>query len=161
MVSLLENHTVTVDRMYRAKYMERPLGWKPAAGTQTPFQPPTTNRPLRRISAFFFIEESGNEPVKRFLRTLSQEERKLVGKDVRTAEYGWPIGMPTCRPLGKGLHEVRTDLPNRISRILFRVDEKERMILLHGFVKKTQETPQEDIDLANRRWSQHRKKLSA
>ena len=141
--------------------MERPLGRKPAAGTQTPSQPPTTDRPLRRISAFFFVEESGNEPVKRFLRTLSQEERKLVGKDVRTAEYGWPIGMPTCRPLGKGFHEVRTDLPNRISRILFRVDEKERMVLLHGFVKKTQETPEEDIDLANRRWSQHRKELSA
>jgi len=69
--------------------------------------------------------------------------------------------MPTCRPLGKGFHEVRTDLPNRISRILFRVDEKERMVLLHGFVKKTQETPEEDIDLANRRWSQHRKELSA
>ena len=68
-----------------------------------------------------------------------------------TVEFGWPIGMPTCKPMGKGLFEIRTNLPgNRISRVLFCVKEGQ-MFLLHGFIKKTQKTEKADLDLALKR----------
>ena len=103
----------------------------------------------------FFKHANGSEPVREFLRRLSPAERKLVGRDVRTAKYGWPIGMPTCQSLGDGFQEARTNLPNRICRVLFKVDKAGRMILLHGLIKKTQATPKKELDLAQKRWSQH------
>lgn len=90
-------------------------------------------------------------PVRDWLLDLSEEERKLIGDDIRTAEFGWPIGMPLCRPMGQGLWEVRTNLPgNKIARVLF-CDHEGEMILLHGFIKKTQNTPKTDLDLAMKR----------
>ena len=63
-------------------------------------------------------------------------------------EFAWPIGMPLVRSLGGGIWEVRSSLPRgRIARVLFCV-ERECMVLLHGFMKKTQKTPARDIDLA-------------
>lgn len=102
----------------------------------------------KRIPASFYQTEAGNEPVRDWLLGLTQEERKIVGTDIKTVEYGWPIGMPTCRPLGKGLYEVRSNLPNhRIARVFFCI-YGERMVLLHGFIKKTQKTPKPELDLA-------------
>lgn len=78
-------------------------------------------------------------------------DRKRIGVDIKTVEFGWPIGMPVCRPLKDGLYEVRTNLSNaRIARVLFYIDEQNRMILLHGFIKKTPKTPDEDMELARR-----------
>jgi len=75
-------------------------------------------------------------------------------------EFGWPIGMPVCRPLGEGIYEVRTSLAqNRIARVLFYIDKKGRMVLLHGFIKKTRKTPGEDLDLARRHKSKHQRGL--
>jgi phage-related protein len=72
----------------------------------------------------------------------------LIGADIKTVEFGWPIGMPTCRPMGDGLFEVRTNLPqNKIARVLFCFYEG-KMILLHGFIKKSQKTPKQQLDLA-------------
>ena len=75
----------------------------------------------------------------------------MIGADVAKAEYGWPIGMPTCEPLGDGLFEIRSHLMNnRITRIIFSI-EAGHMVLLHGFVKKSTEgikTPQHEIDVA-------------
>jgi len=66
--------------------------------------------------------------------------------------------MPVCRPLGEGVYEVRTNLAqNRIARILFYVDKEGRMVLLHGFIKKTPKTPREDLALAKRNKNQHQK----
>lgn len=76
-----------------------------------------------------------------------------------TVEYGWPTGMPTCRPLGGGLHEVRTNLPDRIARVMFYVDRRERMVLLHGFIKKGQQTPDADMKIARDRKSEHERGL--
>jgi phage-related protein len=79
---------------------------------------------------------------------LNKQDRFLIGTDIKTVEYGWPIGMPVCRPMGKGLYEVRTNLPaNRIARVFFCVADGE-MILLHGFLKKSRQTPKSDLDLA-------------
>lgn len=110
----------------------------------------------KRIFAKFFMLESGKEPVRDWLKDeLSKEDRKTVGEDIKTVEFGWPIGMPVCRPLTNtgGLYEVRSNISsNRIARVLFFV-EKNRMILLHGLIKKSQATPEPDKKLAKRRKS--------
>jgi phage-related protein len=104
---------------------------------------------LERIPVFFYRTETGNEPVRQWLKAMESEDRCLIGEDIKTVEFGWPVGMPTCRSLGEGLHEVRTNLPgNRIARVIFYVDSKQRMVLLHGFIKKTRATPDADLDLA-------------
>lgn len=102
---------------------------------------------LKRIKATFFRSETGTEPVREWLKSLSKEDRLRIGTDIKTVEFGWPIGMPTCRALGRGLHEVRTHLDNRVSRVVFCVDDG-KMVLLHGFIKKTDRTPKADLDLA-------------
>jgi len=75
-------------------------------------------------------------------------------------EFGWPIGMPVCRSLGGGIFEVRTSLAqSRIARVLFYIDKMGRMILLHGFIKKTQKTPVADLALAKNNKSKHQRGL--
>jgi phage-related protein len=75
----------------------------------------------------------------------------VILEDIATVEYGWPIGMPTCRPLGQGIWEVRSTLPSqKIARVLFGIVEG-HMVLLHGFIKKAQKTPDRDLQLARKR----------
>ena len=86
-----------------------------------------------------------------WLRGLPAEDRRTIGTDLATVQFGWPIGMPLCRPLGGGLWEVRSALPSRrIARLLFFV-EAGRIGVVHGFIKKTQKTPVADLELARRR----------
>jgi phage-related protein len=106
---------------------------------------------LKRLPAYFYRLDSGREPVREWLKGLEPEDRKAIGEDIKDVEFSWPIGMPLVRPLGRELWEVRSSLPRgRIARVLFCV-EQGRMMLLHGFIKKTQKTPQRDIDLALKR----------
>jgi phage-related protein len=116
---------------------------------------------LRRVPVLFYRTDAGNEPVRVWLRAMkSPEDRRLIGEDIKTVEFGWPIGMPTRRPLGGGLHEVRTNLPgNRIPRVFFCVDKRERMVLLHGILKKTQATPASDLALARAHKLKHEKEI--
>lgn len=107
----------------------------------------------KRLPARFFATLNGNEPVREWLLSLSEQDRKTIGDDIRTAEFGWPIGMPLCRSLKnrKGLWEIRTNLSGgRIARVIFCAHEGE-MVLLHGFIKKSQKTPMQDLDLADKR----------
>ena len=79
---------------------------------------------------------------------MDADDRRTIGEDIKDVEFAWPIGMPLVRSLGGGIWEVRSSLPRgRIARVLFCV-ERECMVLLHGFMKKTQKTPARDIDLA-------------
>ena len=111
---------------------------------------------LKRIPVVFFRTEVGNEPVRQWLKAMVPEDRRLIGEDIKTVEFGWPVGMPTCRAIGAGLHEVRTDLPrNRIARVFFYVDKKQQMVLLHAMVKKTRATPDADLDLARTNKRRH------
>lgn len=108
----------------------------------------------KKISVVFFQTETGKEPVKSWLKSLNEQEKKTIGEDIKTVEYGWPIGMPVCRSLGKGLYEVRSNLPtNKIARVIFCVSDG-YMILLHGFIKKDKKTPKSDLDLALKRKKQ-------
>ena len=106
---------------------------------------------FKRVSAKFYKNHAGNEPVRDWLLSLSKDDRIKIGTDIQTAEYGWPIGMPICRSMKEGLHEVRSDLSNkRIARVLFFIYTND-MILLHGFIKKTKTTSKQDLSLAKKR----------
>lgn len=101
----------------------------------------------KRIQARFF-RQGKSEPVRDWLKDdLTLEDRKKVGTDIMTVEFAWPVGMPLVRPLGGGLHEVRTNLPDGTARVLFAVEDG-LMILLHGLLKTTRKLPKADLDLA-------------
>lgn len=104
----------------------------------------------KRIHAAFFASASGHQPVREWLRSLESDDRQRIGRAIAVVEFGWPIGMPVCRALGKGLYEVRVQLKDRIARLLFLIDGDD-MVLLHGFIKKSQATPRPDLELAKRR----------
>lgn len=74
---------------------------------------------------------------------------------MKTVQMGWPLGMPLVRKMGRDLWEIRIHLHRRIARIMFTVDGSD-MVLLHGFIKKSQATPEDDLDLAKARLRQLR-----
>ncbi|AEF05691.1 hypothetical protein ambt_21000 [Alteromonas naphthalenivorans] len=105
----------------------------------------------KKVPAVFYRSDSGSEPVREWLLACAVEDRKSIGADIKTVEFGWPVGMPVCRPMKDGLYEVRTNLTDkRIARVLFCFHDG-NMVLLHGFIKKSQKTPKPDLDLAKKR----------
>ena len=104
--------------------------------------------PTKKLPARFYRTTQGNEPVREWLKGLTLAERQVIGKDMQKVEFGWPLGLPVCRSLGNGLWEVRSDLPSRrTARVIFCIIAGQ-MILLHGFIKKTLQTPKRDLNLA-------------
>lgn len=103
-----------------------------------------------RLQVYFFKTANNKQPVRDWLKELPIEDRKIIGNDLKTAQFGWPIGMPLIRKLDADLWEVRSRLHNRIARVIFTV-EGNTMVLLHGFIKKSQKTPQSDLQLAKQR----------
>ena len=126
--SKISGHS-TLDKTYQRWYI---LGMKPI------------------LNASFFRSDSGNEPVREWLKALSATERRIMGEDIKTVQFGWPLGMPLVRHLEGGIWEIRIKLENRIARILFCL-EGSTMVILHGFIKKQQATPKQDLDLAKER----------
>ena len=105
----------------------------------------------KKLVARFYLSPAARNPVREWILDLPQGDRHIVGKDIQKVEFGWPLGRPHCAPLGHGLWEVRSDLDSsRIARVIFCISDGQ-MVLLHGFIKKTQKTPQTDIDLALKR----------
>jgi phage-related protein len=103
------------------------------------------------LAVHFYRSRAGADLVRDWLKSLPAEDRQSLGRDLRLVELGWPIGMPLCRPLGGGLWELRSRLSsNRIARVIFCAAQG-KMVLLHGFIKKTQKTPQSELDLARTR----------
>jgi phage-related protein len=102
------------------------------------------------LSVRFFVTDAGSEPVREWLKGLSAQDRKTIGEDIKTVQFGWPLGMPLVDHLEGDIWEVRIKLDNRIARVLFVIDNH-TMILLHGFIKKSQKTPKPEIDLAKQR----------
>ena len=106
---------------------------------------------MKTITVNFYKSALGNEPVREWLKSLSKEEKTILGEDIKTVEYGWPVGMPLIRKLDKDLWEVRSDLVNKeIARVLFTV-KGSVMVLLHGFKKKSQKTLPNDLKIAKNR----------
>jgi len=104
----------------------------------------------RPIPVVFFRLDSGREPVRDWLKSLTRENRKSLGEDIKTLQFGWPIGMPLSRKMADNLWELRSHLSSGIARMLFTV-YNHKIVLLHGFVKKTQKTPAKELAIAKRR----------
>ena len=110
-----------------------------------------TGRPPRKMPVVFYRTRGGSEVVRDWFRALDEPDRNAIGLDLMRVQFRWPVGMPLCRSIGDGLWEVRTRLPSsRIARVLFFPLEG-RIVVLHGFIKKTQKTPDDDLALARRR----------
>ncbi|WP_263353558.1 type II toxin-antitoxin system RelE/ParE family toxin [Acidicapsa acidisoli] len=89
--------------------------------------------------------------MREWLLGLPEEERQSIGRDLLRAQWQWPVGMPLCRPMGRGLWEIRTDMPTkRTARVLI-CPHRDHLVALHGFIKKTRTTPEDDLELARRR----------
>jgi phage-related protein len=107
--------------------------------------------PPRKMPVVFYRTAGGREVVRDWLRGLSDGDRNIIGQDLMRVQYRWPVGMPLCRAMGDGLWEVRSDLAgNRIARVMFSV-RQQRILILHGFIKKSRKTPHDDLALARRR----------
>ena len=106
---------------------------------------------MKKITSLFYESATGKKPVREWLLSLSKEDRKIIGEDIKTVEYGFPIGMPTCRKLGSKLYEVRSSISDKkIARVIF-VVKSNYIILLNGFIKKDRKTPKSEIALAEKR----------
>ena len=109
---------------------------------------------LKPIPLVFWKSSAGHEPVREWLNELSRDDQRTIGRDIAKVQFGWPVGLPVCRALGKGLWEVRSSLPSkREARVLFGFHEG-MLIALHAFIKKTQATPAGDLTLAQQRWKE-------
>lgn len=105
----------------------------------------------------FYACARGREPVRSWLQSLDKPDRQIIGEDILTVEFGWPLGLPVCASLGNELWEVRSSVSHgHIARVIFHVDG-DRMVLLNGLIKKTQRTPRHEIDLALKRLAEYRK----
>jgi phage-related protein len=104
-----------------------------------------------KLEVVFYRSDVGHEPVRAWLKSLSREDKKTLGEDIKTVQFGWPLGMPVVRSLGNGLWEIRSYLKSKcIGRVIFFI-KQDNMFLLHGFIKKSQKTLINDIDLALQR----------
>ena len=109
-----------------------------------------------KLTVIFYAEpDSGNQPVRKWLRSLPEKEKKAIGEDIKAVQYGWPLGLPLVRHVRGDIWEVRSNLGNRIARILFAV-EGALMVLLHGFIKESQKLPEQDLKVAQDRLSRYR-----
>jgi len=106
---------------------------------------------IQKVPVVFYKTAAGVVVVREWLRGLPEADRNIIGRDLMRVQYRWPVGMPLCRPLGGGLWEVRSDLPSsRIARLLFCFN-KGRLVVLHGFIKKTKKAPADEIEIARKR----------
>jgi phage-related protein len=107
-------------------------------------------RRVEPVEVVFYRTEGGREPLRDWLRSLSLVEKKLIGEDIKTVQFGWPIGMPVVEKLDHDLWEVRTTLKNGICRILFTLHGN-NIVLLHGFMKKSRRIHKDDLAVAHAR----------
>lgn len=106
---------------------------------------------LEAMPLAFWRSVSGREPAREWLRQMDKRDRAVIGANLRTVQFGWPIGMPLVRKLGADIWEVRSSLPgNREARLLFAAND-DQIVVLHAFIKKSQRTPPREIELAHKR----------
>lgn len=111
---------------------------------------PSNPKFKKAVSVQFYRASNGSEPVRNWLKSLTIKQRKILGEDLMTIETCWPLGMPLVRSLGKKLWEMRSSIPDGTARVIF-IIQGSYAVLLHGFIKKSQKTPQKEIILALKR----------
>jgi phage-related protein len=106
---------------------------------------------LKPIPLAFWRSASGREPVREWLSELPRDDKRTIGRDIAKVQFGWPVGLPLCRALRRGLWEVRSSLPSkREARVFFGFHEG-MLIALHAIIKKARKAPAEDLGLAKQR----------
>jgi len=105
---------------------------------------------IKKLEVKFYATGQGREPVRLWLKELKKEDKKVIGEDIKTVQFGWPLGMPLVRNLEKGLSDLKGE---RIARVIFFMASN-TMILVHGFIKKSQKTPQLELEIARKRKKQ-------
>src|SRR6266513_4023913 len=107
---------------------------------------------LKPIPLMFWKSAAGRELVREWLNELPREDQRTIGRDIAKVQFGWPVGLPLCRPLSGGLWEVRASLPSkREARIFFGFHDG-LLVAVRAIIKKTQKTPTEDLALARQRF---------
>jgi phage-related protein len=99
----------------------------------------------------FYRTDAGGSPVLDWLRGLDRADRRAIGLDLMRVQFGWPIGRPLVGSFKDGLWEVRSTLPSQRTAGLILCFHDQMFVVLHGFIKKTQKTPADDLALAKRR----------
>jgi len=108
------------------------------------------------LKAVFFETENGKQPVREFILECTREDRKEIGSDIFTVQKSFPLGLPLVEKIDTDLWEVRSNISDGICRIFFTIYQ-ETMVLLHGFVKKTQKIPSKEIKTAKGRLAEFRR----
>ena len=103
-----------------------------------------------KLAVAFYRSETGVEPVRAWLRRLPKPERQTIGREIRTLQFGWPLGMPLVRKIEHGIWELRVGLDKRAARVIFTVID-DTAVLIHGFIKKSRKIPGSDLALLRRR----------
>lgn len=89
-----------------------------------------------------------------FIREKSPEIRKTIGEALRDAQKGLSLGMPLSRPMpsvGHGAHELRISGRGATVRVFYFLKLRDRILVFHAFEKKTQKTPQHEIEIGKKR----------
>ena len=115
----------------------------------------TKQKSIPKLEAVFYRTRMGAEPVREWLLSITKTDRRQIGEEISYVQFKWPIGKPQVDHLRGAIWEVRTTLKTRIARVLFAV-QGDVMVLLHGFIKKTQTTDKSDIELAEVRFKDWR-----
>ncbi|HAH11775.1 MAG TPA: type II toxin-antitoxin system RelE/ParE family toxin [Alphaproteobacteria bacterium] len=103
----------------------------------------------------FYKSKAGKQPVLEWLRGLDEADRRIIGSDLRTVQIGFPLGMPLCRSLGSQLWELRTNLSSRREARLIFFQYGVKLVIVGGFMKKTQKTPERELEIARKRKEEH------
>lgn len=115
---------------------------------------------MRKLEVKFYCTKTGTEPVREWLSGLNREDKRIIGEDIKTVQFGWPLGMPLVGSMGDSLWEIRSKLSGgRIARVFFFMMSS-TMVLVHGFFKKTQNTPKSELDLAKKRMSEFERAMN-
>ena len=107
---------------------------------------------IKIIPVVFYREDSGSEPVREWLLEQSIDDRKAIGRDIRIVQLDWPVGPPLVKSIGNKIWEIRTRLENKIARVFF-IFHEGNIILIHGFIKKTQKIPLKEVEIAKKTYS--------
>src|SRR6266566_8546831 len=103
------------------------------------------------IPLAFWRSATGREPVREWLKALPAADKRSIGRDLGKVQFGWPVGLPLCRPLSGGLWELRSSLPSRREARVFFGFHDGVLIALHAVIKKARKAPADELAIARQR----------
>jgi phage-related protein len=108
----------------------------------------------------FFVQERGDAPVEDFLAALPLNQRAKALAVIKMLEQEGPsLPFPYSSRVKGKLRELRTQQGKHKLRILYFGDAHRLFVLLHAFVKRTAQLPEEDIRVAEGRMEFHNRRL--